>query len=56
MSGARAKRRRRTLGIALADFITGSLILAGAVTTWAALTRAQIDSAAFADRRAEENE
>jgi hypothetical protein len=33
------------------DFIAGSVILAGAVTAWVSITRAQIDAVAFADRR-----
>jgi len=41
----------RARGIALMDFIAGSIILAGAVTAWVTITRAQIDSVAFADRR-----
>jgi hypothetical protein len=33
------------------DFIAGSIILAGAVTAWAAITHAQLDSLSYADRR-----
>jgi hypothetical protein len=33
------------------DFIAGSVILAGAVTAWAAITHAQLDSVAYSDRR-----
>ena len=44
--------RRRTAGFAIADFLCGTLILAGAVATWATLTRAQIDVAAETERRA----
>jgi hypothetical protein len=33
------------------DFVAGTIILAGAVTGWAAITRAQFDSVAQADRR-----
>jgi hypothetical protein len=44
-------RARRRSGFALADFIAGSLILAGAVGAWASLTRAQIDAAALVERR-----
>ena len=42
---------KRARGFALMDFIAGSVILAGAVTAWASLTNAQLESAAFADRR-----
>lgn len=42
---------RRARGIALIDFIAGTIILAGAVTAWVTLTRAQLESVAFADRR-----
>ena len=42
---------RRDRGIALMDFVAGSLILAGAVAAWVSITRAQLDSNAFADRR-----
>jgi hypothetical protein len=49
---APSRRGRRSRGIALADFMTGTLVLAGAVTAWAAITRAQIDAATFSDRRA----
>jgi hypothetical protein len=43
--------RARSRGIALVDFIAGTVMLAGAVTAWVALTRAQLDSVAFVDRR-----
>ncbi len=41
----------RARGIALMDFVAGSIILAGAVAAWVSITRAQLDSNAFADRR-----
>jgi hypothetical protein len=44
-------RRRRERGIALADFITGTIILAGAVTAWVSITRAQFDATSFAGGR-----
>jgi len=47
----RGEGRSRKRGIALVDFIAGTIILAGSVTAWVALTRAQIESVAFADRR-----
>lgn len=51
----RAARMRgsRSRGVGLADFITGSVILAGAVGAWTALTKAQLDAAGDADRRSQ---
>lgn len=43
--------RVRSRGIALVDFIAGTIILAGSVTAWVALTRSQLDAVAFVDRR-----
>jgi len=46
-TGPLARRR----GFALADFIAGTVILAGAVSAWVAITRAQLDATRHADQR-----
>lgn len=44
-------KARRRAGFALADFVAGTIILAGAVTAWVAITRAQLDATRQADLR-----
>ena len=50
IAAARARARRRR-GVALVDFIAGTIILAGATTAWVSLTRVQLDAISAADRR-----
>lgn len=51
MNGRRGGRARRA-GIALADFITGMLLLAGALGAFATITRAKFDALAASDQHA----
>lgn len=45
-------RRRRRGGVAIADFLAGMLILAGALTAFATMTRSKFDALAQSDQLA----
>jgi hypothetical protein len=44
--------RSRRAGVAIADFLAGTFVLAGALTAFASMTRAKIDALGTSDQRA----